>query len=290
MNKEDANYTVYRADLYNYIKETLSENLTSGDLDIIIKLMCYLFGDLTEQAYNLERQVDPDRAEEFYLRHLCKVIGYEWNEALTADQQRESIKLYIDIRRRRGTKWSLENLIRVFGQDVTSFYSSSDLRGVQVKEYNPADGQPDRENLYPGDILIEIPQFSSILRNAIDNIRLIGTRILFAYLIYVGPLKMTGELDCGREIHLFFDPCDWGYDPIIKTFGPRNEGTVVGTIKDWPLTHRVRSAISNFHCIIYTGKKAPYEKGFIWAPPGKDNYKGYLVSEETLKDDNTMYQ
>lgn len=290
MTPEHKDYTVYRADLYNYIKETLSPNLTAGDLDIIIKLMCYIFGDLTEEAYNIENQIDPDKAEEYYLRHLCKVIGYEWNEALTADQQRESIKLFIDIRRQRGTIWSLENLIRVFGQDVTSFYSSSDLRGVSIHEYDPSEGEPDHDGLFPGDLLIEIPQFSTILRDAIDNIRLIGTRIIFAYMIFLGPFKISGSINGGNEVHLWFDPADWGYDPVIKGWGPRNEATRVTSIEDWPLTHRVRSAVSNFKCIIYQSHKDPFEKGFIWAPSGNNNYKGYLVDDSTLKDDNTMYE
>lgn len=289
-DEQNKQYAVYRQDLYNYIKETLSPNLTKGDLDIIIKLMCYIFGDLTYEAYKLEEQVDPDKAEEFYLRHLCKLIGYDWNEALTADQQRESIKLFIDIRRQRGTIWSLENLCRVFGQDVTSFYSSSDLRGVQVVEYNPNDGEPDRNDLHPGDLMIEVPQFSSILRDAIDNIRLIGTRIVFAYMIYVGPFNLTKDINCGNEVQLWFDPADYGYDPLIQGFGPRLEGTRLLTINDWPLLHRVHSAVSNFHCIIYTAQVDPYEKGFIWAPPDNNNYLGYLVDDDTLKDDNTMYR
>ena len=53
------------------MKETLSSNLTKGDLDIIIRLMCYIFGDLTGLTYKLKDQLDPDKAEEYYLRHLC---------------------------------------------------------------------------------------------------------------------------------------------------------------------------------------------------------------------------
>lgn len=287
-------YATFRDDIYNWMKTTLSENLTQGDLDIIIRLMCYIFGDLTGEAYALRDQIDPDKAEEYYLRHLSKLIGYEWNEALTADQQRESIKLYIDIRRRRGTKWSLENLIRVFGQDVTSFYSSSDIRGVTVNEYDPTTGTPntgpDADGLFPGDILIEVPQFSTILREAIDNIRLIGTRIIFAYLIYIGPFNITPSLDCGNQLELYFDPAVWGYDPIIKAWGPRNEATVIATMEDFPLSHVVRSSQHLTHCIIYTQKTIPFEKGFIWSEPENTNYKGYLIDDKTLKDTNTMYQ
>ena len=285
-------YESFREDLYNYIKMTLSPNLTLGDLDIIIKLMCYIFGDLTGVAYALRDQVDPDKAEEQYLRHLGSIIGYEWNNALTAAQQRESMKLFVDIRKKRGTNWSLQNLISVFGQDRVSYYSSSDLRGVRIieggKDGEPV-GTPDSNDLYPGDIMIEIPQFSSILRNAIDNIRLIGTRIMFTYVLYIGPLSMATNFDGGKIIHQWFDPAYWGYDPKIEEFGPVGEDTVINDVLDWPIVHRVKNCVSNFKCVIYTGYKAPYERGFVWNEPGNDNYKGYLVDDDTLHDEHTMY-
>ena len=221
MYQEVESFGTFRDDIYTWLKETLSPNLTKGDLDIIIRLMCYIFGDLTGLVDNLKDQIDADRSDEYYLKHLCSVIGYEWNEALTADQQRESIKLFIELRRRRGSIWSIENLIRAFGQDANSYYSTSDLRGVKVIEYNPDQGEPDNNGLYHGDLLLEVPQFSSILRFAIDNIRLIGTRIIFSYMIYIGIFKSLTTVDCGREIHQFFDPADWGYDPKIEDFGPK---------------------------------------------------------------------
>lgn len=285
-------YASFREDLYNYIKLTLSPNLTMGDLDIIIRLMCYIFGDLTGVAYALRDQIDPDKAEEQYLRHLGSIIGYEWNNALTAEQQRESMKLFVDIRKKRGSNWSLQNLISVFGQDKISYYSTSDLRGVSITE-GGKDGEPigveDANGLYPGDIMIEIPQFSNILRNAIDNIRLIGTRIMFTYVMYIGPLSMITKFDGGKEIHQWFDPAYWGYDPKIEEFGPIGEDVVINDVLDWPIVHRVKNCVSNFKCVIYTGYKEPYEKGFVWNEPGNDNYKGYLVDDDTLHDEHTMY-
>lgn len=278
----------FRDDLYNYLKTTLSANLTTGDLDIIIRLMCYIFGDLTGVTYKLPYQVDPDKAEEEYLRHLCTIIGYEWEEGLTAEQQRESIKMFIDIRRKRGTPWSLQNLISVFGQDRTSFYSTSDLRGVRIVECM-SDERPDRNGLYPGDLMIEVPQFSNILRKAIDNIRLIGTRIIFTYMIYCGVYRMKSVFSADREVSLFFDPAYWGYDPKIKDFGPVGEDTEIKDVLDWPIVHRVRNAVSNCKCVIYTAYAKPYERGFVWHPQGNDNYKGFLVDDETLKDEDTMY-
>lgn len=290
MNKDDPNYTKHRADLYNYLKETLSPNLTYGDLDILIKLISIVFGDLTERAYNLPNQVDPDKAEESYLRNLCTVLGYQWNEALTAEQQREAIKMFIQIRQRRGTRWSIENLARVFGQDPTSFYSNSDLRGVRAVDYNPNDGVPDRNDLYPGDIMLEVPQFSSILRDALGDIQLIGTRLVFAYLIYMGPFKAESVITGSNEISLFFDPASYGFDPRINQFGPEYELTKIEDIIDWPLSHRIKGAQQNLSTIIYVSRTRPFDKGFIWAPVNTPNYMGILMDDETLKDDHVMYE
>lgn len=281
-------YQAFRDDLYRYMKETLSPNLTKGDLDIIIRLMCYIFGDLAGVTDYLKYQIDPDKAEEQYLRHLCTLIGYEWEEGLTAEQQRESIKLFIDIRRRRGSIWSLKNLISAFGQDRSSYYSTADLKGVKIIECL-SDERPDINGLYPGDITIEIPQFSNILRNAIDNIRLIGTRIIFTYVLYLGIFKMSSVFTADREIYQWFDPAYWGYDHTIDGFGPIDENTVIADVIDWPIVHRVKNAISNFDVAIYVEKKDPYERGFVWHETGNTNYKGFLVDDDTLQDDHTMY-
>lgn len=287
----------FRDELYEWMKTTLSQNLTEGDLDIIIRLMCYIFGDLTGLVYNLKSEIDPDLAEESYLRHLGSIIGYEWNEGLTAEDQRESMKLYVDLQKKRGTQFSLKNLIAVFGQDRDSYYSTSDLRGVKITE-GGKNGEPvgteDSNGLYPGDIMIEIPQFSSILIKAIDNIRLIGTRIFFTYVIYCGPFKVIPTVDCGRELNLFFDPAYWGYDPTIEEFTHIVEeetgSDVIEGALDFPIiTQRVKNCTANACCVIYTAHKDPFEKGFVWNTPGKDDYQGFLIDDETLKDDDTMY-
>ena len=36
--------------------------------------------------------------------------------------------------------------------------------------------------------------------------------------------------------------------------------------------------------------KDPYTKGFIWNVPNLEDYKGFLVDDETLHDDHKMYE
>ena len=290
-------YKGFRDELYQWIKSTVSPNITEGDLDIIVMLMCYIFGDLSGLVYNLKAQIDPDLAEEAYLRHLGSNIGYEWNKGLSADEQREAMKLYIELQKKRGTDFSLKNLIAVFGQTRNSYYSTSDLRGVKItyggKNGEPV-GTPDSNDLYPGDIEIELPSYSKILIDAIDNIRLIGTRIIFTLVTYCGPIDFGCEMDSGHEVHVFFDPAYWGYDPTIEEF--RNiaieeaGSDVISDIADWPiLTQRVYSCMANCSCIVYTSQVEPYATGPIWNIPELQRYQGFLLDEETLKDDDTMY-
>ena len=114
----------YRQKIYNYLKSTLSMVITEDDLNIIVELIAMLFGDLYMRANVLPWEINVDRCPDEHLQALSSIIGYRWNKGLTADQQRESIKLFCLIRRWRGTNFGLANLIRVFGQDVNSFYSS----------------------------------------------------------------------------------------------------------------------------------------------------------------------
>lgn len=290
-------YSAFREELYDWLTSTLSPNLTEGDLDIIIKLMCYIFGDLSGLVYSLKYQIDPDMAEEAYLKHLGSIIGYEWNDGLTAEEQRESMKLYVDLQKKRGTTFSLKNLIAVFGQTRNSYYSTSDLRGIKIVE-GGKDGEPvgtaDSNGLYPGDIMIEIPQFSSILIKAIDNIRLIGTRIFFTYIICCGPFKLVTKVDCGQEINVFFDPAYWGYDPTIEEFTQlvidETGSDEINNVIDWPILNtRVKNCTANANCAIYISQVAPYEKGFVWHEAGNPRYQGFLVDDDTLKDEDSMY-
>ena len=138
-----------RSKIYNYLRDTLSGIMTNDDMDNIVELIAMLFGDLYTRAKVLPWDIEVDKCPDENLEALSSIIGYRWNKGLTADQQRESIKLFCLIRRWRGTNFGLSNLIRVFGQNITSFYSSSDLRGVEIIEYGSGGPDTMEPNMYP---------------------------------------------------------------------------------------------------------------------------------------------
>jgi hypothetical protein len=149
IDMDDRLFPEYRQKIYKYLKNTLSSVVTDDDLNIMIELIAMIFGDLYMRSKTLPWEINIDRCPDDNLEALSTIIGYRWNTGVTPDGQRESIKLYCLIRRWRGTKFGLENLIRVFGQDEHSYYSSADLRGVEVIEYGSGGPETVEPNMYP---------------------------------------------------------------------------------------------------------------------------------------------
>jgi len=208
-NVIDIYYTrAYRKYIYQLAHNAITESLITKDIDVFLKLIGVIYGDLYTISKNVDDAINIDYVDEEHLRHLCKLIGYEWVEALTAEEQRESIKFYMYLRRMRGTSFGLKNLIRIFGQTTKSLYQTSDNSGVRIMEYTNGN----KYGLFPGDIRIEIPEMSRILRDAAEDIKLMGTRLRFAYRIDIGT---TNEDQFGHRL---------GYYPAPA---------VVGKIRMW---------------------------------------------------------
>lgn len=171
------NSSAYREDIYKLSTESLTESVANGDANIFFKLLGCLYGDLYMQAKNIDDVINVDSVDEEHLRHLAKLVDYKWSEALTANEQRESIKFYTMLRRMRGTNFAITNLIRIFGQSAETLYQPSDNTGVRIIEYVECNDL----GMFPGDIRVEIPEMSNILRGAIEEVKLMGTRLTFAY-------------------------------------------------------------------------------------------------------------
>ena len=282
-------FTQFRQELYDYLKDTLSVVMTNGDLDIIVTLICYIFGDLHMRAKLLPWQIEVDKVASENLRALSSLIGYRWNEGLTPDQQRESIKLFCLIRRWRGTNFGLANLIRVFGQDVTSFYSSSDLRGVEIVEYGSGGADTFEPNMFPGDIKIRIPELSTILRDSIFDTKLAGTRLIFSYYIFMGIYQLLMYQDWGYILHIWVDYITQGYNSTIFYYGYKFLDTSLGSLLDHQLSHGVKRGemIASMQLLAYY--KEPWINGFVLNEPGLTNYRGFIEEDPTVFADHVIY-
>lgn len=287
--QKDRLFPQFRKELYDYLKSTLSVIMTTGDLDIIVTLICYIFGDLWMRAKTLPFQIEVDKVSEENLRALSSLIGYRWNDGLTPNQQRESIKLFCLIRRWRGTNFGLANLIRVFGQDVTSFYSSSDLRGVEIVEYGSGNADTFEPNMYPGDIKIRIPELSTILRDSIFDTKLAGTRLIFSYYIFMGIYQLLMYEDWGYLIHIWVDYITQGYDTTLKYYGYKFLDTPLSSLLDHQLSHGVRRGemIASVQLLSYY--KAPWQNGFVLNVPGLTNYRGFIEKTPEVFAEHIIY-
>ena len=280
----------YRQKIYDYLKSTLSMVITEDDLNIIVELIAMLFGDLYMRAKVLPWEINVDRCPDEHLQALSSIIGYRWNKGLTADQQRESIKLFCLIRRWRGTNFGLANLIRVFGQDVTSFYSSSDLRGVEIIEYGSGGVDTVEPNMYPGDIKIRIPELSTILRDSIFDTKLAGTRLIFSYYIFMGVYYMKIYPDFFYIISEWVSMITQGYDPQINLYGDQFLETRIDQVVNDQLTHPIIRGAPIASIQVLTYYKEPWNDGFILNVPGLTNYRGFIEPEPIVQSEHVLYK
>lgn len=308
MNKQPNE--IFRERMYSFLKNTLSESMTKDDLDIIIHLLCIVLGDFDYELNQLQYYTMIDYTPTNRLKQLGSNVAFPWSSALTPEQQRQYIKLYHLIRQRRGTKWSIENLCRVFGQDTDNYYTASDLSSVRLLEYptnyggsHPLDNagnempfcyKEEGAPQFPGDMVLRIPAMTTILYNEIMNTKLAGTRLMFLFYFLMGPFHMWPNVNALIVYNFYFDPL-YGKDDIKvmdwKTRIPaNNEPTrIIRYMEDWQIGHYVVNYNVTGSMIIRTMSTVPFETGFILHEINTPNYKGYLISDEQIKDDETLY-
>lgn len=311
MYMSDRNFPQYRVQIYDYLKYTLSDVMTRDELDVIIKLISEIFGDLYMRTGLLPWQIDVDKCPNEDLASLGSLIGYKWNDKLTYEQQRVGIELYCLIRRNRGTKYGLENLIRSFGQTMKQFYSSADLRGIEIIEYGSGGPETFEPNMFPGDIIVRVPEFSSILRDSIFDTKLAGTRLFFQYYIFMGVFQMGMKVDHGYKIYISPSRIIQGYDIPLEDLGPFGWDTTLDQILDYQWTNAIRGNIANFanpightpdtldelhHGNLVVGTqvltyyKAPWINGFILNTPGLTNYRGFVQPDGHIQKEHILYR
>lgn len=278
----------YRQYMYNLAHNAITESLITDDIDVFLKLVGVVYGDLYTLSKNIDDSINIDYVDEEHLRHLCKLIGYEWVEALTADEQRESIKFYMYLRRMRGTSFGLKNLIRLFGQTTKSLYQASDNSGVRVMEYK----EGNKYGLFPGDIRIEIPEMSRILRDAAEDVKLMGTRLRFAYRIDIGT---TNDDQYGHRlgyypapgvtgnIRMWIQPGLDGWDHVLDVDIDKDKSSKV--------IYKYRDTF-NFHPSTQTKKyySRPFTDLWMFQEKGLQNVRGWLLDDGVIDEDLYLYK
>ena len=278
----------YRNYMYHLAYNAITNNLITEDFDVFLKLVGVVYGDLYTLSRNIDDSINIDYVDEEHLRHLCKLIGYEWVEALTAEEQRESIKFYMYLRRMRGTSFGLKNLIRIFGQTTKSLYQASDNSGVRVMEYKKGN----KYGLFPGDIRIEIPEMSNILRNAAEDVKLAGTRLRFAYRIDIGT---TNDDQYGHRlgyypapgvtgnIHIWLEPGLNGWDHELDIDVDKDKSSKV--------IYKYRDTY-NFHPSTETRKyySRPFTDLWMFQEYGLHNVRGWLLDDGVIDENLYLYK
>ena len=300
----------FRERMYTFLKTTLSASMTKDDLDIIIHLLSIVLGDLDYELNRLQYYTMIDYTPTERLRQLSSNVAFPWSSALTPEQQRQYVKMYHLIRQRRGTAWSIENLCKVFGQDTSSYYSASDLSSVRLLEYPqnyggkpPVDGEgnplpfcyhEEGAPEYPGDLVLRIPAMSTLLMNEIMNTKLAGTRLMLLFYFEMGVFRCAPQTNALTIYDYFFDPA-YGKDDIkIMDWKSRipetgEETTIIKYLEDRNIGHYVVNYNLTGSMVMKSVTTEPYNTGFIFNEVDLKNYRGYIINDETIADDEVLY-
>lgn len=324
--KSDQEFFIER--MYKFFKSTLAESMTKDDLDIIIHLMSYVLGDIDFEATRMKSYVGIDLTPTDRIQQLSTNVAFPWSNALTPEQQRQYVKLYHLIRRRRGSVWAIENLCRVFGQDTASYYQTSDLRSVKLLEYPynysgdvPCDilkdenGKPVLDELgctipdtskplkwcyyqsgapkFPGDMVLRIPNMTSILYDEIVNTKLAGTRLYFLFYFMQGIFHYAPSTT-GLSIRKFyFNPAYgkdyWKIEDLQAPAWDKTPTSIIMYMEDYQVGHYVTNYEVTGSQMFKVKTVKPFEKGWIFHKINTPNYRGYIISGEDLVDDEVLY-
>lgn len=289
IDMSDKIWPEFRRKIYDYLEYTLSSVMTENDLNLLVLLIAEIWGDLYMRAKLLPWEIQVDRCSDEHLQALSTIIGYRWNTGLTPDQQRESIKLFCLIRRNRGTNFGLSNLIRAFGQDSKSFYSTADLRSIQIIEYGSGGADTLEPNMFPGDIKILIPDMSKILRDSIFDTKLAGTRLIFVYIIFMGIFHLKMYVDFYYKIDMWLNIMTQGYNPTIDRYGTWLLDTPIDRVLNDQLSHPIINGKPIVGCQILLYYKDPWVNGFVLNTPGLTNYRGFIEENPLVEADHIIY-
>lgn len=282
--------SAYREEMYNLAKDSLNQNITDGDKEIFLKILGDVYGDLYLQARNINDVINIDKVDETHLKHLSKLVNYPWSDSLTANEQKESIKFYMQLRRMRGTKFAITNLIRIYGQPIDTIYQSTDRSGVRIIEYY----EGNQYNMFPGDIRVEIPEMSNILRDAIEDVKLMGTRLVFTYRL-PSTSDYTDENGILRgyrfnpyflgKITTWYSPNLTGIDSIID---------FTSKVLDKPdnkfiYKYRDSFSIHSSESLTQT-KNVPYTDLWMFQEYGLKNIRGVLYNTGVIDENQFLYR
>lgn len=325
--KSDQEFFIER--MYKFFKSTLADSMTKDDLDIIIHLMSFVLGDLDFEITRMKSYVGIDLTPTDRIQQLSTNVAFPWSSALTPEQQRQYVKLYHLIRRRRGTCWSIENLCRVFGQDTASYYQASDLRSVKLLEWpHNYSGSVPCENLrdsdgnlvldengcvvpdtskplkwcyfqsgapkYPGDMVLRIPYLTTVLYDEIVNTKLAGTRLFPLFYFMQGIFHYEPSHTGLSRRKFYFDPAFgkdfWKIEDLVVP-RPDNDqpSSFIMYMEDYQVGHYVDNYEVTGSQMMRVKTVKPFDKGWIFHEINTPNYRGYIINSEEIRDDEVLY-
>lgn len=128
-----------------------------------------------------------------------------------------------------------------------------------------------------------MPELSRVLRDAAEDVRPVGRRLIFEYYVFLGVYHMSMYPDFAYYIKAWATYLNQGYDTDIHHWGDRWIETKLGNAIANQLSHAVirGKMIASTQVLKYY--KEPWTNGWILAEEGLDNYRGMITDNNIDK-------
>lgn len=112
-----------------------------------------------------------------------------------------------------------------------------------------------------------MPELSKVLRDAIEDVRPAGRRLIFEYYIFLGIYYMNMYADYAYYIKVWADYIHQGYTTDIYHWGDRWIETQIGRTISNQLSHAVRRGRMITSTQVLQYYKEPWTEGWVLAIP-----------------------
>lgn len=131
---------------------------TDTDIQMLCALLATICGLIKDMVDSFPSLIDADTCPSQFLPYLSTLVGYPYDNTLSADSQRVSIKNYMQIQTIRGSILSLK-LAAIYGAQGSSVSYNPAIGDVSVTPYSGSYTTPDGRVLTgKGVYIIRVPQ------------------------------------------------------------------------------------------------------------------------------------
>ena len=286
----DIDFEATRLKSYTMIDMVPTDRLRQLSTNVAFPWSSALNPEQQRQYIKLYHLIRQRRGTVWAIENLCRVFGQDTQSYYQTSDLR-SVKLLDYPNVWSGSKPPCENLRDAEGNlilDENGCVIPDPSKPLKWCYYQS--GAP----RFPGDMVLRIPYLTQILYEEIENTILSGTRLFFLFYFMQGIFHYAPSVTLLSNRKFYFDPAYgkdyWKIKDLVTNIPDTNLPTsVIYYMEDWIVGHYVENYEVTGSQIIKAKKVKPFDKGWILHKIKTPNYRGYIINNYEIIDEEVLY-